>query len=152
MSKSDESYASLTGVLNEAVGNGNATLLLERIVFWNTRKKGGVLYQGRTWSYRTQAEWIKLAGLAERTGKRCWARLVESGFILTEMRMGGPLGNRKMMMHVALSDKTLALLDETHLQMAATKAELAIKDHAKTAQKEKSWAELHAEIHAGEDE
>jgi hypothetical protein len=147
-----ETYSSPIGVLNKAVGNANAAVLLERIVFWNTRQKGGVLYQGRMWSYREQIEWIELAGLAERTGKRCWARLAKSGFILAEERLGGPLGNRKKMMHVALADKTLALLDGTHLAMAATKAELAIKDYAKTAQKEKAWAEMHAEIHAGEDE
>jgi hypothetical protein len=147
-----ETYAGVAAVLKKAVGNANDTLLLERIVFWNTRQKGGVLYQGRMWSYREQIEWIELAGIAERTGKRCWARLVKSGFILTEMRWGGPHGNRRYRMHVALADKTLALLDGTHLQMAATKAELAIKDYAKTAQKEKAWAEMHAEIHAGEDE
>jgi hypothetical protein len=145
-----ETYSNPIGVLNKAVGNGNAAVLLERIVFWNTRPKGGVSYHGRTWSYRSQKEWIELAGLAERTGKRSWARLVESGFILTEMRMGGPLGNRKLMMHVALSEKTYDLLGGTHLGVAATKAELAIKDHAKTAQKQKPWAEIHAEMHAEE--
>jgi hypothetical protein len=147
-----ETYSNPIGVLNKAVGNGNAAVLLERIVFWNTRPKGGVSYQGRTWSYRSQKEWIELAGLKERTGKRCWAHLAKSGFILTEMRMGGPLGNRKLMMHVALSDKTYDLLGGTHLAMAAAKAELAINHHAKTAQKAKAWTEMHAEIHAGEDE
>jgi hypothetical protein len=64
-----ETYASLTAVLKKAVCNASATLLLERIVFWNTRKKGGVTYEGRLWSYRSQKEWIELAGLKERTGK-----------------------------------------------------------------------------------
>ena len=147
-----ENYASLTGVLNEAVGNGNATVLLDRIVFWNTRKNGGVMYQGRLWSYRTQAEWIKLAGLKERTGKAMFKLLVDQDFILKDFRLGGPVGNRKIMMHVALSDKTYALLGETHLQSAAMKAELAIKDYAKAVQKQKPWAETYAEMHGGEDD
>jgi hypothetical protein len=150
----NETYSNPIGVLNKAVGNGNAAVLLERIVYWNTRKKGGVLYQGRTWSYRSQKEWIELAGLKERTGKTVFKLLVDQDFILKDMRLGGPLGNRKLMMHVALADKTLALLGGTHLGMAATKAELAIKDHAKTAQKaawaEKPWAEQYAEIHPDE--
>jgi hypothetical protein len=66
--------------------------------------------------------------------------LVDQDFILKDMRMGGPLGNRKLMMHVALSDKMYAILDETHLALAATFAELALKDHAKAALTEKAMA------------
>jgi hypothetical protein len=147
-----ETYASPTAVLKKAVGNASATLLLERIVFWNTRKKGGVTHEGRLWSYRSQKEWIELAGLKERTGKTVFKLLVDQDFILKDMRLGGPPGNRKIMMHVALSDKTYDLIGETHLEPAAIKAELAIKDYAKAAQKKKPWAEIYAEIHAGEDE
>jgi hypothetical protein len=150
-----ETYAGVAAVLKKTVGNANDTLLLERIVFWNTRQKGGVMHEGRMWSYREQKEWIEIAGLKERTGKRCWARLAESGFILTEMRWGGPHGNRRYRMHVALSDKTYDLLGGTHLQMAATKAELALADYTKVALKKKaaaadaaekmSWEELMAD-------
>jgi hypothetical protein len=137
-----ETYASVPAVLKKDVGNASATLLLERIVYWCTRKKGGVEYQGRHWSYRQQKEWIELAGLSEGAGKRSWARLVKEGFILAEMRFGGPHGNRSFRMHVALSDKTYDLLDGTHLAMASTKAELALKayDKATLAEKVKAAA------------
>jgi hypothetical protein len=62
-------------VLRKAVGNASATALLETIVYWCTRKNGGVEYQGRLWSYRQQKDWIELTGLPESTGKRAWARL-----------------------------------------------------------------------------
>jgi hypothetical protein len=127
-------------VLRKPVGNASASALLETIVFWCTRKKGGVEYQGRVWSYRQQKDWIELTGLAESTGKRSWARLVEGGFILTEMRKRIHFGVRVTIMHVALTDNTYELLGGTHLGMAAAKAELAIKDHAKVAQKEKAMA------------
>ena len=130
-SKSGEVPANVTAVLKKAVGNASATLMLEKIVFWCTRPKGGVMHEGRLWSYRTQAAWIELAGLKERTGKSVFKLLVERGFILAEMRLGGPLGNRKLMMHVALSDKTYALLEDAgvpHLQMPVLKAELAKQD------------------------
>jgi hypothetical protein len=40
------------------VGNANAAFLLWRIAYWRTRKKGGVMYEGRVWSYRSQKQWI----------------------------------------------------------------------------------------------
>ena len=95
--------ANATAVLNKAVGSASATLMLEKIVYWCTRKKGGVMHEGRLWSFRSQKEWIELARLKERTGKTVFKLLVEKGFILKEMRLGGPPGNRKLMMHVALS-------------------------------------------------
>jgi len=138
MSKSDEIPANVTAVLKKAVGNANATLMLEKIVYWCTRKKGGVIHEGRPWSYRPQAEWITLAGLPERTGKRMFKLLFEQDFILKDMRLGGPPGNRKVMMHVALSDKTYTILDEAgvpHLQMPVLNAQLTIKEHAKAKEK-----------------
>jgi len=134
MSKSNEVPANVTAVLKKAVGSASATLMLEKIVFWCTRKAGGVMHEGRLWSYRTQAAWIKLAGLKERTGKSVFKLLVKQDFILAEMRLGGPLGNRKLMMHVALSDKTYAILEDAgvpHLQMPVLKAELAKQAHEK---------------------
>jgi hypothetical protein len=88
MSKSDETPANTTATLKKAEGNANAAFLLWRIAYWCTRKKGGVMYEGRVWSYRSQKQWIEQeAGLCERTGKRAWARLVEGDFIMTEMRL-----------------------------------------------------------------
>ena len=130
-----------TATLNKAVGNASAALLLSRIVYWNTRKKGGVEYQGRMWSYRSQKEWIEQeAGLRERTGKLAWARLVKGDFILAEMRWGGPHGNRRYRMHVALSDKTYGLLGEAcvpSLEKPVHNAELKLKDYAKAVYAEK---------------
>jgi hypothetical protein len=158
MSKSDETPANATATIKKAVGNANAAFLLWRIVYWCTRKKGGVMYEGRVWSYRSQKQWIEQeVGLCERTGKRAWARLVEGDFIMTEMRLGGPLGNRRTIMHVALSDKTYALLEAAgvpNLTMPLMKAELAIMNYAGTAKKaawdDKIKADIAAMKAAGE--
>ena len=65
-----EILANATAVLNKAVGSASATLMLEKIVYWCTRKKGGAMHEGRIWSYRPQKQWIEQeAGLPERTGK-----------------------------------------------------------------------------------
>lgn len=128
MSKTD----SVIAVLKRAVGNASAAIMLERMVFWSTRQKGGVTHEGRLWSYRSQKEWIELAGLKERTGKTVFKRLADDGYILAEMRIGGPKGNRRTMMHVALSDKTYILLFEagiSHLEAPILAASQAMKDH-----------------------
>jgi hypothetical protein len=140
----------LTHVLNKSLGKRRAAAvtLLSRIVYWCTRKKGGVMHEGRLWSYRSQQEWIdQEVGLAERTGKRAWAYLVADDYIMTDMRLGGPKGNRKMMMHVALSDKTYALLEGAgipHLELPILTAEAAKKTHEKDKSKKKTAADWDA--------
>jgi hypothetical protein len=97
------------------------------------------------WSYRSQKEWIELAGLKERTGKAMFKMLVEQGFILKDTRLGGPPGNRKIMMHVALTDKTYAILDEAgvpSMALPVTNAEFASAVVVHSSSVATGWAEL----------
>jgi hypothetical protein len=138
MSETDHGYASTTAVIKRAVGNGSATMLLDKIVYFCSLKKGGVMHEGRKWSYRQQKEWFTVTGLPPRTGKRVWAQLVAGGYILAEERYAGRPGDRRMVMHVALTDKTLDMLEGAsapNLQISIMKAKVEAVGYAKTLAK-----------------
>ena len=97
--------------INAATNNPTATLLMQRIAFYCRLETGGVMFDGRRWSYRSVEGWADEIAETSRTSRRALSVLKERHLTLTRMAWVGKKEARIWVLHVALTPRAEALLD-----------------------------------------
>ena len=102
--------------LNALTNNDTASDLLERIIHYCNLKNGGVVIDGRRWSYRSVADWAIEIHASFDKAKRALKLLREAGLVQTTMAWAGKKPFRVWVLHVTITVRTeLALKGLMHL-------------------------------------
>jgi hypothetical protein len=102
--------------LNALTNNDTASDLLERIIHYCNLKNGGVVIDGRRWSYRSVADWAIEIHASFDKAKRALKLLREAGLVQTMMAWAGKKPFRVWVLHVTITVRTeLALKGLMHL-------------------------------------
>ena len=75
--------------LHKATQNATATLLMQRIAFYCHLDSGGVVLEGRHWSYRSVEDWADEIGDSPYKIERVLKLLREANLISTRMAWVG---------------------------------------------------------------
>jgi len=96
--------------LHKATQNATATLLMMRVAFYCHLDNGGVLLDGRRWTYRSVDGWADEIGDSPDKVERAMKLLREANLISTRMAWVGKGDARRWLLHVALTPRTESVL------------------------------------------
>jgi len=96
--------------LNRATRNAVATLFMMRVSFYCGLEGGGVVEDGRRWTYRSVEDWADEIGESPHKVERTLKLLREANLIATRMAWVGKGHARRWLLHVALTPRTESVL------------------------------------------
>jgi len=95
--------------IREVVGNGDATLLLIKIIHLCNKDKGGNIVDGVRYSYGDTPRWAELTGITKHQAKRQLDHLADLHMIEKLMAWAGVGAGRRYVLHVRPTDRARAI-------------------------------------------
>ena len=95
--------------LNAITKNDTATLLMQQIKRHCNFESGGVILDGRRWSYRSTEEWGEQIGASRKKTERMLKILRDANLVSTRMAWAGKGAWKRWVLHVAMTKRAEAM-------------------------------------------